>query len=340
MTEKPADDLSNLTLQAVRARYAELSDAIVQTPMVRASSRLMDDTFGGEFYLKLECFQHTGTFKARGALSVARTISQADLAKGITAASAGNHAIAAAWAARHVGAHAKVVMQSAANPFRVAMAKAEGAELIIMDGGVAVIGEAQRLARDEGRTFIHPFEGINTTLGSAGVGVEMMQSVPDLDAVIVSVGGGGLISGVASAIKLINPDCAVYGVEPQGADSMSRSLAQGAPVTLDRLDTIADSLAPPMALPFSFSVVQRYVDDIVTISDDQICAGMVIAQEHCKLAVEPAAGAALAAAFGPLRARLMGKRIGVLICGANIDHATYAQLLTRGALAVSALTGR
>lgn len=337
MSEKSSDDLSHLTLKAVRKRYAELSDVIVQTPMVRASSRLIDDTFGGEVYLKLECFQYTGTFKARGALSVARTIPPNDLSKGITAASAGNHAIAAAWAARHVGANAKVVMQSAANPFRVAMAKAEGAELIIMEGGAAVIGEAQRLARDEGRTFIHPFEGINTTLGSAGVGVEMMQSVPDLDAVVVSVGGGGLISGVASAVKLINPNCAVYGVEPQGADSMSRSLAVGVPVTLDQIDTIADSLAPPMALPFSFSVIQRYVDDIVTVSDDEICAGMVLAQQHCKLAVEPAAGAALAAAFGPLRARLKGRRIGVLICGANIDHATFGQLLARGAPAVAAL---
>ncbi len=331
------NDLSDLTLNAIRARYAELSDVIVHTPMIRASSRLFDKVFGGELYLKLECFQHTGTFKARGALSVARTIPESDLARGITAASAGNHAIAAAWAARHVGTNAKVVMQTTANPFRVTMAKAEGAELIMLEGGAAVIGEAQRLARDEGRTFIHPFEGINTTLGAAGVGVEMMQSVPDLDAVVVSVGGGGLISGVASAAKLINPDCAVYGVEPAGADSMSRSLAMGAPVTLSSIDTIADSLAPPMALPFGFSVVRRYVDDIVTITDDEICAGMVLAQEHCKLAVEPAAGAALAAAAGPLRARLKGKRIGVLICGANIDHSTFCQLLARGAPAVAAL---
>lgn len=331
------NDLSNLTLNAVQTRYADLSDAIIRTPMVRASSRLFDDVFEGELYLKLECFQHTGTFKARGALSVARTIPKSDLVRGITAASAGNHAIAAAWAARHVGANAKVVMQTTANPFRVAMAKAEGAELIMLEGGAAVIGEAQRLARDEGRTFIHPFEGINTTLGAAGVGVEMMQSVPELDAVVVAVGGGGLISGVASAVKLINPECAVYGVEPVGADSMSQSLATGAPVTLDLVDTIADSLAPPMALPFGFSVVQRFVDDIVTLSDDEICAGMVLAQEYCKLAVEPAAGAALAAAFGPLRARLKGKRIGVLICGANIDHATFSQLLSRGAPAVAAL---
>jgi threonine dehydratase len=330
-------DLNKLTLDAVRQRYAELSDVIVRTPMVQVCSRLFDEVFDGDVFLKLECYQHTGTFKARGALSVARTIPKSDLIHGITAASAGNHAIAAAWAARHVGASAKVVMQTTANPFRVAMAKAEGAELVMLNGGAAVIGEAQRLAIDEGRSFIHPFEGINTTLGAAGVGVEMMDTVPDLDAVVVSVGGGGLISGVASAVKLINPKCAVYGVEPEGADSMSRSLAAGAPVTLDQIDTIADSLAPPMALPFGFSVVGRYVDDIVTLTDDEICAGMVLAQEHCKLAVEPAAGAALAAAFGPLRPRLRGKRIGVLICGANIDHVTFAGLLARGAPAVKAL---
>lgn len=329
-------DLSKLTRKAIFARHAALSDVIIDTPMITANAGLLRDLFGGgDLFLKLECFQHTGTFKARGALSVARAIAPKDLVRGITAASAGNHAIAAAWAARLVGAHAKVVMQSAANPFRVAMARAEGAELILMDS--AVIDEAHRIARDEGRSFIHPFEGLDTTLGASGVGLEMLQSVPDLEAIIVAVGGGGLISGVASAVKLINPDCAVYGVEPSGADSMSRSLAKGTPVVLDQLDTIADSLAPPMALPFSFSVIQRYVDDIVTLSDDQICAGMVVLQEHFKLAVEPAAGAAMAAALGPLRARLQGKRIGVLICGANIDHATFTQLLTRGSAHVAKL---
>ncbi len=333
-------DISAVTLEAMRARHADLSADVVRTPCVPLISALMDRVLeGGQVHMKLECFQHTGTFKARGAVSVARAIPEDQRAAGITAASAGNHAIAAAWAARREGLSAKVVMQSSANPFRVARARAEGAEVILKEGGPATFGEAERLVRDEGRTFIHPFEGINTTLGTAGVGLELMEDVPDLDAVVVSVGGGGLISGVAAAVKAINPACKVYGVEPAGADSMSRSRAAGAPVTLDRVDTVADSLGPPMALPFGFAMCEAHVDDMVTVIDDGICAGMVVMQEEAKLAVEPAAGAAMAGLLSPLRDRLKGKRVGLIVCGANIDAAGYLHLMQRGRDKIAGLTG-
>lgn len=333
-------ETSAVTLDAMRARHLDLVGDVIHTPSVRLLSPLIDRTLeGGQVYLKLECFQHTGTFKARGALSVARAIPDADRAAGITAASAGNHAIAAAWAARREGLSAKVVMQSSANPFRVARARAEGAQVTLKEGGPATFGEAERLVRDEGRTFIHPFEGIDTTLGTAGVGLELMEDVPNLDAVIVSVGGGGLISGVAAAVKAVNPSCKVYGVEPAGADSMSRSRAVGEPVTLDRVDTVADSLAPPMALPFGFAMCQTHVDDIVTVLDDGICAGMVVLQEEAKLAVEPAAGAVAAGLLSPLRDRLKGKKVGLIICGANIDAAGYLKLMERGRDKIAGLTG-
>ncbi len=340
MAEDSAFDPQTLNLETARARHRELADAVIATPLVRLASPAIGRLLESEdIYLKLECFQHTGTFKARGALSVARAIPSSDAGKGITAASAGNHAIAAAWAARQLGMSAKVVMQATANPFRVGMAQAEGAELIMKPDGMAAIGEAERLARDEGRTFIHPFEGINTTLGAAGVGLEIMDAQRDLEAVVVSVGGGGLISGVSAGVKLVNPDCAVYGVEPVGADSVSRSLAAGEPVTLDKVDTIADSLGPPMSLPYGLSVIRAFVDDVVTITDDQILAGLVVCQEEGKLAVEPAAGAAMAAALGPLRARLRGKRTCILICGANIDGETYTAQHQRGRAHVAALMG-
>lgn len=333
-------DISAMTLKAMRTRHADLSADVVRTPTVSLISPLMDRVLdGGQVHMKLECFQHTGTFKARGAVSVARTIPQDQRAAGITAASAGNHAIAAAWAARREGLSAKVVMQSTANPFRVARARAEGAEVILKEGGPATFGEAERLMRDEGRTFIHPFEGINTTLGTAGVGLELMDDVAGLDAVVVSVGGGGLISGVAAAVKAINPDCKVYGVEPIGANSMSKSRRSGEPITLDKVDTVADSLGPPMALPFGFAMCESHVDDIVTVTDDQICAGMVVMQEEAKLAVEPAAGAAMAGLLSPLRDRIKGKRIGLIVCGANIDAKGYSKLMERGQGKVEALTG-
>ena len=327
-------DISAITLEAIKDRAHELAPFVVRTPSVEVACPALG---GGQLFLKLELFQHTGTFKARGALSNVRAIAPTDRAAGITAASAGNHAIAAAWAARQSGLTAKAVMQNTANPYRVALAREQATEVVMREPGAATFDEAARLAKDEGRAFVHPFDGLNTVLGTAGVGLEVMQDVADLDAVVVSVGGGGLISGVAAAVKLSNPSCAVYGVEPEGADAMSRSLAAGAPVTLEKLSTLADSLAPPMALPLGHAMCSAFVDEIVTISDDQICAGMVVLAEDAKLAVEPAAGAAMAGVLGPLRDRLQGKRVGVIICGANIDAAGFAKLALRGQDHVAAL---
>jgi threonine dehydratase len=330
--------LSEISLEHIKKRAAVLAPHVVETPAVELDSPVLSPLLGGgQLFLKLENLQKTGTFKARGALSRAMEIPEQDRPLGITAASAGNHAIAAAWAANHIGVSAKVVMMGSANPYRVARAKMLGAEVVMMGGGGEAMAEAERLERDENRTYIHPFEGPFTTLGAAGVGLEFMAQVPELDAVIVAVGGGGLISGVASAVKQINPDCAVYGVEPTGANSMQQSFAAGHAAALDGINTLADSLGAPSAMPFSYRVCREFVDEIVTVTDDQICAGVVLYQEEAKLAVEPAAGAALAAVFGPLKNRLQGKRIGVVVCGANIDAASYGKFLERGQGAVSAL---
>ena len=146
-----------------------------------------------------------------------------------------------------------------------------------------------------------------------------------------------MVTGSPAAVKAITPACRVYGVEPEGADSMSQSLAAGEPVTIPKVETIADSLGPPMALPFGHALCAIHVDDVVTVSDDAICAGMVVLQEVAKLAVEPAAGAAMAGALGPLRAELVGRRVGIIVCGANIDSKSYAAQLTRGQEALEGL---
>lgn len=331
-------DISALSLDAIRTNTASLAGDVVRTPCLTLDAGLMAEILGGgAAVLKLECFQHTGTFKARGALSVARSLDAGQIKRGVTAASAGNHAIAAAWAAQQVGASAKVVIQSNANPFRVAMAKAQGAEVIMKAPGVETFAEADRLVADEGRYFIHPFEGPLTSLGTAGVGLELMEDAPDLDAVVVSIGGGGLISGIAAAVKQVNPACQVFGVEPTGAAGMHTSLTTGAPVRLDHVNTVADSLGAPMSLPLGHALCAAYVDEIVLLDDDTICAGMVAFQQEAKLAVEPAAGAAIAAVMGPLRERLQGKRVGVIVCGANIDAQTYLTLMDRGMPAFDAL---
>ncbi len=285
---------------------------------------------GAEVHMKLEIFQPSGTFKARGAATNALRFTAQGPVRGLTGASAGNHAVAIAWAAQRIGVPGKVVMVKTANAVRVALAKHYGASVIFADDAVAAFAEVERIKSEEGFAAVHPFEGHATACGTGTLGAELLEQLPDLDAVVVSIGGGGLAGGMAHAIKLIKPSCLVLGVEPAGADAMSRSIMARQPVKLERVDTIADSLAPPMALPYSFGLCRDAMDDIVTLDDDMIAAGLALMQVEARLAVEPAAGAAAAALFGPYRSRLKGHKIGLIVCGANIDGETYGRHLARG----------
>ncbi|MGH8117464.1 MAG: pyridoxal-phosphate dependent enzyme, partial [Rhodanobacteraceae bacterium] len=215
------------SVDAIRTARKRLGERVRETPVWRWRGDAIGRTVGADtrVFLKLELFQYTGTFKARGAVLNALALSGDQKSRGVTAVSAGNHAIAVAFAACEVGTTAKVVMPKTANPARVALCRAYGAEVVLMDDVYAAFAEVERIQRDEGRTFIHPFEGELTVLGTATVGYELCNQVAQLDAVIVPIGGGGLIAGVACAVKQMQPDCTVYGVEPEGADSMSRSFA-------------------------------------------------------------------------------------------------------------------
>ena len=317
------------TLADIRATAARLGGRIVRTPVLdwagpEVQARLQTGT---SVNLKLELFQHTGSFKARGALSVMLGLGQDELRRGVTAVSAGNHAIATAWAARELGTHAKLVMLAGANPARVARARGYGAELVMVPDVARAFVTAERIGVDEGRALVHPFEGPLTARGTATVALEWLQLAPDLDAVLIPVGGGGLLAGMASAIKQLRPECLVFGVEPVGADSMWRSFAAGSPQRLDRVATIADSLGAPYALPYSFGLCRRFADEIVRIDDAAMVDVMRLAFDTLKLTLEPAGAAAMAALLGPLRARLAGRRVGVLVCGSNIDLATFTRLI-------------
>ena len=318
-----------LTLAEIRDARARLGDHIVTTPVIEWQGPQVSDRFreGTRLLLKLELFQRTGSFKARGAVLNMLALSSDALARGICAISAGNHAIAAAYAARVLGTTAKVVMLKSANPFRVEMARRYGAEVEFAEDAHSGFARVEELARDEGRTLIHPFEGRTTALGTATLGLEMCEQTGDLDVVIIPIGGGGLAAGVASAVKLVSPRCHVVGVEPEGADSMRRSFAAGEPRSIERVATIADSLGAPYALPISFELCRRNIDEIVLVSDDELRAAMRTLLETAKLAVEPAGAAATAALLGALRERAQGKRVGVVVCGANIDVAGFARLI-------------
>jgi threonine dehydratase len=278
-------------------------------------------------FLKLELLQRTGTFKARGALLNMLRLTPEELARGVTAISAGNHAVAVAYAAQSLGVNAKVVMIKTANALRVELCRKYGAEIEFAENAHAGFERVKQVEAEEGRAFIHPFEGMRTALGTATLGLEFCEQVAPLDAVIVPIGGGGLCAGVASAVKLSWPDCAVYGVEPTGADSMKRSLAAGEPRSIERVATIADSLGAPYAAPITFELCRRTVEDVVLVSDDEMRAAMRLMLREVKLAVEPAGASAMAALVGPLREKLRGRRVGLIVCGSNIDAATYAQLI-------------
>ena len=286
---------------------------------------------GAKVVLKLELFQRSGTFKARGAVLNLLRLDAGQRQRGVTAVSSGNHAVAVAYASQVLGVDAKVVMLASANSARRAAAERHGAKVIIGGDGPASFALAEQIAQDEARAFIHPFEGEGCTLGTGTLGLEFVaQTSGELDAVIIPVGGGGLASGAASAVRALLPACAIFGVEPVGADSMSRSFAAGRPVRLDAVSTIADSLAPPMALPYSYALCRQALTEMVTVTDRQIAQAAVLLFQEMKLAVEPAAAAATAALVGPLRDRLAGQRVGLVVCGANIDTESHARLMRLG----------
>jgi threonine dehydratase len=312
-------------IEAARQRlapYVRATPCTVLGPHELGSDR----EFDSQLVFKLELLQVTGTFKARGALNVMLQLTEAERAAGVTAVSAGNHAVAVAWAARVLATSARIVMVRTANPARVQLARDYGAHIEMAEDGASAFRRVHEIEAEEGRFFVHPFEGPRTVTGTATLGAEFLEQVTSLDAVVVAVGGGGLIAGVAAAVRQRSPSTRVFGVEPTGADSMSQSFAAGRPVTLPKVTTIADSLAPPMATPYTFGVCRRFVERIVTVTDDALRRSMALTFRDLKLAVEPAGAAALAAVLGPLRPELRGgQRVGVVVCGSNIDLETFCR---------------
>jgi threonine dehydratase len=326
-------DASEWTIDRLRQVHSQLAKYVVRTPTDQWSSPVVSQALGpsARVYLKLEVWQRTGTFKSRAAINNLLAI-PGD--KRVTAVSAGNHAVAVAYAASVTGADAKIVMYSTANPARVEAAKSYGAEIVFEAPGPGAFAKAQELVAAENRVFVHPFDGPRVTEATAGVALEILEDLANLDAIVVAIGGGGLASGVATATKLLRPTCAVYGVEPVGANAMQQSLRAGRALGLDRVDTIADSLAPPMTTAQPFELCRQYVDDVVAVSDDELAAAMAILFSDRKLAVEPACAASTAALFGPLRERLKDRRVAIIACGSNIDRELFCSLLARGETAV------
>lgn len=321
------------SIDAIRANRRRLGELVLTTPVRRLRDDALARAIGTDtaVWLKEELFQYTGSFKPRGALSVMLDLDAAALARGVTGVSAGNHAISLGYSARILGSSARVVMPKTANPFRVQVCRELGADVELVDTISDAFDRVRAIERDEGRTFVHPYEGPKTALGTATVGLEFIEQVRaagnELDAVIVAAGGGGLTGGVACAVKQLSPTTRVFVVEPEGADTMHRSFAAGEPQSISAVRTIADSLGAPRTEPYSFALNRRFVDEVVLVTDEQIREAMRLLFRAAKLVVEPAGAAALAALMFPLHARLAGQRVGIVVCGANIDAATYCAQL-------------
>ncbi|MDQ6830598.1 MAG: pyridoxal-phosphate dependent enzyme [Gemmatimonadota bacterium] len=305
------------TLSAIRDARARIAGRVHQTPLFSAT--LIGRQCGVQLSLKCESFQKTGSFKARGALNAVMLLSDDARSRGVVTVSAGNHAQALAWAAASAGVRCTVVMPATASETKAAASAGYGAEVIRHGTGAEAFGRANEIAKEHGMTFVHPFDDPMVLAGAGTTGLEILEQAPDVEVVIVPIGGGGLIGGVASAIKQLRPDVHIIGVEPEGAAAMRQSIDAGHPVRLASLNTIADGLAAPFAGDIAFEVVTRFVDDVVLVTDAEISAAMSILLSRAKLLAEPAGAAATAALLAKKISAADGKRVVSIVSGGNVD---------------------
>jgi threonine dehydratase len=312
-----------LELEDIERARARIDGLVHVTPMM--SSTTIGDELGVRLHLKAELFQKTGSFKPRGVFSKLLSMDPAVRSRGLVSLSAGNHAAALAYGAAAVGAKATIVMPASAMRSKVEATRRYGGEVVQTEG--SLLDACLTLQQERDLTLVHPFDDLAIMAGQGTVGLELLEQLPGFGVVVVPVGGGGLISGIAAAVKLQRPSVRVVGVEPEGADAMSRSIQQGVPAHLESVDTIADGLAPPFAGEHTFRHVRHFVDEMVRVTDAEIIDAVRVLILRCKLAAEPSGAAGLAALLsGKVTARA-GSTVICVISGGNIGHDVLKRLL-------------
>jgi threonine dehydratase len=317
------------TLEDVVAAQHRIAGRVHRTPLSTARSlgALVDPPV--ELYLKEEQRQKTGSFKVRGVLNRLTTLDEAQRGRGLVTVSAGNHAAAVSWAAATEGLAATVVMRKTAAANKVAATRAYGATVdLSSEDHTQAFEHAYALERERGLTFVHPYDDPMVIAGTGTVGAEILDDLPDPEIVIVPVGGGGLISGIALKIKECRPAARVIGVEPVGAQTVTAALAAGQPVNPGAMETIADGLAAPFTGALNLAAIQRYVDEVVLVTDDDLRQAMRALLERAKLLAEPAGAAGLAALLAGKVAGTAGRRVVVVVSGGNVDVARLGALLS------------
>ncbi len=320
--------MKDVTAQTIQAARARIGRAVLLSPC--HLSHYLSELAGLPLYLKFENLQRTGSFKERGALNKLLTLDPAQRECGVMAASAGNHAQGVAFHAAAQGIRAQIVMPLATPLVKVAATRSYGAEVILHGASYdEACDEALRLCALEHHTFIHPFDDPDVIAGQGVIGLELLEQVPEIEAVVVPVGGGGLINGVACALKESNPKIRVVGVQPEKLPSMLRAREAGAPVTLMPEATIADGIAVRRTGDLTLPLATRYVDEIVTVDDEEIASAILMLLEHEKTLAEGAGAAALAAVVHS-KTNLRHRRTVVLVSGGNIDVTLLAKIIERG----------
>src|SRR5580692_5237910 len=330
-TIRPVSDVINrpsISLADVVAARERVRGSIYCSPCPH--SQMLSALTGQQVYLKLENLQMTGSFKERGALNRIATLTPEQGARGVVAASAGNHAQGVAYHATKRGIRSMIVMPLATPLVKVTATRGFGAEVVLHGANYdEACEEAMRLCAAEGMTFIHPFDDAVVMAGQGTIGLELLEQIPQLEAVMVPIGGGGLIGGIACAIKESRPAIRVIGVQTSRLPSMLAARAAGRPVTVEPATTIADGIAVRRAGDVTLPVVERYVDEIVTVNEDEIASAILTLLEREKTLAEGAGATALAALLQH-RTSLAGAHTAVLVCGGNIDVTLLSRIIERG----------
>ncbi len=317
-----------LTIDKVKKAELLLKDVIRKTDLIFAPDLLKN----GEIYLKSENLQKTGSFKIRGAYAKIAQLSDEQKKKGIIACSAGNHAQGVALAAQKNGIVSKIFIPSTAPISKIEATKSYGAQICLVDGVYDdAYNEAVKCKQETGAEFIHPFDDIEVIAGQGTIALEVLEQLPEVEAIIVPIGGGGLISGIAYTIKMLKPDCKIYGVQAAGAGSMYKSIENHKRTELPAVHTFADGTAVKMPGENTFALCEKYVDEIVTVTDDEIATAVLALMERQKLVAEGAGALSVAAAMFK-KVPIEGKKTVCIVSGGNIDVNILSRVINRGLL--------
>jgi threonine dehydratase len=311
-----------INITDIQKAYSNISINIHRTPI--STSTYLSQKFNSKIFFKQELFQKTGSFKIRGVLNKLSSLSSDQLKNGVISLSSGNHAQAVAYGSKIYNISSTIVMPTYSTKSKIEATKGYGAKVIITDEELITV--VKEIQKETNATLIHPFDDDHIIAGQGTLGLEITEDMPDIDHIFTAIGGGGLISGICIAMKAHNPKIKIIGIEPEGADGMRQSLEKRKPVTLDSINTIADGLSAPFIGEKNFEIVQKHIDQVITVSDKEIIETMWLIFERTKLFVEPSAAAGLAPILFDKYKLPNNSKAMFILCGGNIDKEKLIQI--------------